>query len=225
MGYFDIKELVQTLKATKKRVNIIRIPEEISSYAASIVGGKLSLNTDLDYAYPVHIIDTSVLSEMKGTKFMKFRNKIKAAIKEGTEVRQTNFTKQDTLNMRKVLSEWAPVLFGKNHESDTDYIKYVFNKLLFYPNIRGLISERSGTPNGFTIWEEPQEGYDTANSLIHCSLRQRGVSELLHLRMAEILRNKGIAYLSLGGAESKGLDDFKKKMHPIRSVVLNTISA
>jgi len=224
-GYFDVKKLAQTLKATGKRVNIIRVPEAISSYAASIVGGKQSLNTDLDYAYPVHIVDTGVLSEMKGTKFMKFRNKVSAAIKEETAVRKTDFTKQNIQAMRDVLSEWAPVLFGDNHEDDTDYIEYVFNELLFLPNIKGLISERGGVPNGFTIWEEPQNEYDTANSIIHCSLRQRGVSELLHLKMAKNLRDKGVAYLSLGGAETKGLDNFKKKMQPIRSVILNTISA
>ena len=222
-GYFDVRELSQILKVTGKQVEIVRVPESLSSYAASIVGGERSFDTDLDYIYPVHIVDTKTLSEMSGGKFLKFRNKVNASTKEGTSVRPTSFSAQDLQNMRQVVSQWAPALFGSDYEDHTDYIEFVFDELLSYPNIKGLISEQNGMPNGFTIWEEPQNGYDTANSLIHCSLHQRGISELLHLEMAKTLRDKGILRLSLGGAETKGLDEFKRKMQPVHSIKLDTI--
>lgn len=223
-GYLDVRELTQILKATGKQVKIVRVPEALSAYAASIVGGERSFDTDLDYIYPVHIVDTDTLSVMKGGKFLKFRNKVNVAIKEGTSVRSTNFSAQDLKDMRRVIAQWAPALFGSDYEDHTDYIEFVFDELLSYPNIKGLISEQNGIPNGFTIWEEPQNGYDTANSLIHCSLHQRGISELLHLEMAKALRDTGIPKLSLGGAETKGLDEFKRKMQPVCSVKLDTIS-
>jgi len=222
-GYFDVRELAQILKTTGKQVEIVRVPEALSAYAAAIVGGERSFDTDLDYIYPVHIVNTETLSEIKGGKFLKFRNKVNAAIKEGTSVKVTNFSAQDVQDMKQVVSQWAPALFGSDYENHTDYIEFVFDELLSYSNIKGLISEKNGIPNGFTIWEEPQNGYDTANSLIHCSLHQRGISELLHLEMAKTLKGKGISKLSLGGAETKGLDEFKRKMQPVRSIQLSTI--
>lgn len=223
-GYFDVRELTQLLKADGKSVKIVRIPEALSSYVSAVVGGERSFDTDLDYIYPVHVIDTNTLAEMNGGKFLKFRNKVKAASKEGTSVRETQFSNEDIAGIKKVVSEWAPNLFGDDYKDSIDYIDYALDELLSLPNITGMISENNGVPNGFTIWEEPQDGYDTANSLIHCSLHQRGISEFLHLEMAKDLRDKGITRLSLGGAETKGLDDFKRKMQPTRSVKLDTIS-
>ena len=223
-GYFDVRELSQLLKADDKIVKIIRIPEDLSSYVSTVVGGQRSFDTDLDYIYPVHILNTNTLAEMQGGKFLKFRNKVKAAIKEGTSVRTTEFSAEDIKSIKEVVSEWAPNLFGDDYTDSIDYIDYTLDELLSLPNIKGMISERNGVPNGFTIWEEPQDGYQTANSLIHCSLHQRGISELLHLEMAKTLRDNGISELSLGGAETKGLDDFKRKMQPTRSIKLDTIS-
>lgn len=223
-GYFDVRELTQILKATGKNVEIVRVPEALTSYAASILEGERSFDTDLDYIYPVHVLDTNTLSEMKGGKFLKFRNKVNAATKEGTTTKEIDFSEKDLEDMKRVVSQWAPTLFGDDYEDHIDYIKFVFDELLSYPNIKGLISMHNDVPSGFTIWEEPQNGYDTANSLVHCSLHRRGISELLHLEMAKILKDRGISYLSLGGAETKGLDDFKRKMQPTHSVKLDTIS-
>lgn len=222
-GYFDIRELAETLKLSGKNIEIIRVPEESSIYAASIIGGKRTLDTDLDYAYPVHVVDTHALNSMYGTKYHKFRNKVNAAKKEGTIVRKTDFNPNDLKSIRSVINNWAPELFGTNHIEQTSYIDFVLDKLIPQTNIKGLISEKKGTPNGFTIWEEPINNYDTANSLIHSSIHERGISELLHHEMAKHLNHMHIPKLSLGGAESKGLDEFKRKMNPSQSIKLETI--
>lgn len=222
-GYHDVKALADILKKSGKALEIIRIPEHLSSFAASTVGGERSLDTDLDYIYPVHIIDTSSLSEMRGTKYLKFRNKVNAANKEKTTVRETTFSNKDINSIRTIVSQWAPDLFGDDFEDNVSYIDFVLDEMLTYPNIKGLISEKNGIPNGFTIWEEPVHGYDTANSLIHSCLHERGLSELLHHEMAKTLYLSGIDKLSLGGAETRGLDAFKRKMQPSASIKLETL--
>lgn len=160
---------------------------------------------------------------MSGSNYSKFRNKVHAATKEGTTVRSTKFSDSDVAKIRTIVESWAPELFGDDYLKNVNYIDFALQELLTYPNIRGLISEKNGVPNGFTIWEEPQGNYGTANSLVHSCLHERGISELLHHEMAKSLQQSGIQNLSLGGAETQGLDAFKRKMNPAKSIRLETI--
>ena len=42
--------------------------------------------------------------------------------------------------------------------------------------------------------------------------------------MAEYLASRGISYMCLGGSETESLDRFKRKLGPVRSVELKTVS-
>lgn len=223
-GYEDVKELAKILKTSGKKVEIIRVPSDIAEYAAQKTKGKISEKIDLDYAYPVHVVDVSELFDMRGTRFLKFRNKTNAARKEGNVVVPCDFLPQEIERMKDICRTWSLHLFGQDALSQSEYIDYALNNLTANPAIKGLMSFQNDAPNGFTIWEEPVNGHDTANSLIHCAMHQRGVGELLHHEMAKQLRIKGVQFLSLGGAESKGLDAFKRKMNPVKSISLKTVS-
>ncbi|HPF79095.1 MAG TPA: hypothetical protein PLF01_07355, partial [Alphaproteobacteria bacterium] len=79
-------------------------------------------------------------------------------------------------------------------------------------------------PIGFMLWEVPLKGKMIGNCMVHCTLYDRGLSELLHYEMAKSLYEDGVEYLCLGGAETEGLDFFKRKMNPINSIELVTIT-
>lgn len=222
-GYRDVRDLGNLLKQTGKNVEVIRIPMEFASSAALVAGGTLKRETRLDYAYPVHVIEVGALADMEGSRLQKFRNKVNAAKREGMQVRPTDFAPADREMMRRITTQWAPQLFNDDVAAGTEYIGFFLDEMLMYPRIRGLISLRRGEANGFTVWELPCSGDDTAHSLIHCSLHHRGVSELLHHEMAKALHRDGVRFLSLGGAETAGLDAFKRKMNPVRSVELATL--
>ena len=224
-GYEDVKELARILKTSGKKIEIVRVPSDIAEYAALKAKGKISEKTDLDYAYPVHVVDVSELFDMRGTRFLKFRNKANAARKEGNAVVPCNFLPQEIERMKDICRTWSSHLFGQDALSQSEYIDYALNNLTANPAIKGLMSFQNDVPNGFTIWEDPVDSHDTANSLIHCAIHQRGVSELLHHEMAKQLKAKGIKFLSLGGAETEGLDAFKRKMNPVKSIMLKTIVA
>jgi hypothetical protein len=100
-------------------------------------------------------------------------------------------------------------------------MRYVLDEIP--DNIHGIICSINEKPKGFTLWEEPTAGYNVANAIVHCNIYDRGVSEFLHYEMAKNLSEKNIPYLSLGGAEQQGLDLFKRKMNPVRSIELETI--
>jgi hypothetical protein len=223
-GYFDAAALSAVLKTRVANVQIVRVPEEKAAHYARIVKGQVATEQVLDYAHPVHIVKTDDLVTLKGTRFLKFRNKVNAIHKTDVSVRPTDFSSADILLMKGVVKNWAPLLFNDDAQGQTDYIDYALSHLIDDAHIQGLIAYQGGQPVGFTLWENPARGYDVANSFIHCCIHERGLSEYLHHEMAKAVAQKNIGYISLGGAESEGLDAFKRKMNPVQSVRLSTIS-
>lgn len=222
-GYQDINYLTDMLGKRNKAIEIIRVPQDSVEEAAKITGASRVLETRLDYRYPVHLIDTQALASLNGAALAKFRGKVKAANRDYITVREIEFSEQDKQVMQGVLNQWASQRFSINAGEHTDYMHFFLDSMFYDDNLKGLISFNHNDPNGFTIWETPLSHYDTANAIIHCSFGGRGVSELLHYHMAKDLANNDIPYLSLGGAEEKGLDNFKRKMNPIRSLYLETL--
>jgi hypothetical protein len=222
-GYKDAARLGAALKTTGFQAEIIRVPAAMGVEAQKLSGGRLSHMTDLDYLFPVHVCSAQAVTQMQGQKYLNFRNRVHLAEKEGNTVDPLQPTRETLAQLRSIIHGWAPILFGDAYQEPVDYIFYALDKFLLDPSVRGLICRKDGVPNGFTLWETPHKNYDTANSLIHCTLREKGNAELLYHEMAKTLLRYDVPYFSLGGAESEGLDFFKRKMNPVRSVSLKTI--
>jgi hypothetical protein len=94
-GYFDVRALAKILKTTGKTVELIRVPKDTVMYAVTITAGKKSKNIDLDYYFPVHVVSTKSVTQMKGAKFHKFRNKVNACLKSGASAKKIIFDKND----------------------------------------------------------------------------------------------------------------------------------
>jgi hypothetical protein len=222
-AHIDILELSQILKRTGNKVQLIRVPLSLEQKWENFFGRPAEEESILDYKFPIHILDINFSLQMRGTRFLKFRNKLNGILKTNVYVQKTSFSPSDVSVMKKIVQSWAPLVFESDYDKNCDYILYAINYFQHLQNIEGLISYVEGKPSGFTIWEKPVAGSDVANSLIHCSLHERGLSEYLHHEMMKRIQQDGIKYLSLGGAETESLDAFKRKMYPILSVPLKTI--
>jgi len=220
----DILDLSKLLKMSGDKVQIIRVPENMGTQWSDFFFKPALEESVLDYKYPVHILDIEKSLGMKGTVFLKFRNKINAIKKIKPYVKPLTFSMTEKLQMKQIVQEWAPFVFKGNFDKDVEYIHYALDNLTTLPNIAGLVAYIDDRLVGFTIWENPLSGDVVASSLIHCSIHERGLSEYLHYEMMKILHKEDVKYLSLGGAETAGLDAFKRKMNPVQSVQLKTIT-
>jgi hypothetical protein len=219
----DVLTLATILKARNYKVELIRVTEDQIAPHFKDLGREAITEEVLDYKFPVHIIKTENLLALKGRKLLKFRNKINAIHKEPVEIFPADFSKSGISLMKEITKEWSLIVFKEDQMEHASYIFYVLDNLVRIPDLQGLIAFYNGIPSGFTLWENPHSNYNTATSLIHCNMHKRGLSELLHYEMARKLHKKGVEYVSLGGAENKGLDDFKRKMNPCMSLPLKTM--
>lgn len=223
LGFHDVYELAGILKTRGRNVEVVRIPAQYLSSCLEVTQGQPIDELVLDYIYPVHVIDTRAVSQMQGRRFLKFRNKINAIRKTPIRLEKMQISRKAVSDMKVVASRWAELLFGPEGKSNADYIFYVLNDLALLSHLQGLVAYQGDEPVGFTLWEMPAQGYSTANSLIHCCLHDRGLSELLHHEIAVSLLAQDVRFLSLGGAETEGLDAFKRKMNPVRSLIFKTV--
>ncbi len=223
-GFKDVRELAGILKARGRTVEIIRVAEKYLPICLELTQGRAIDEQTLDYIFPVHVVDTKMVSEMQGTKFLKFRNKINAIRKTSIRMQKVDWSPQTILALRSVSKKWSALMFGPEDQHGADYIFHALDTPSIRSLLQGLVAYQDNEPVGFTLWENPALGYSTANSLIHCCLHDRGLSEMLHHDMAVSLYERDIRFLSLGGAETAGLDAFKRKMNPVRSVVLKTVA-
>ena len=175
---------------------------------------------DLDWKYPVRILDTQMVSEMRGKSFKQVRTKFRKAaahinIKEMTE---DNCEKM----MRAALKFWegTMIINDKDTESMDEFYDAFIKTLKDNPRCaEGLFFFDGKRPVGFSVWERvsPQK----ANSFINiCDTSITGLSDFQMGSTCRKLHETGIKYLNLGGSETESLDAFKRKYMPVESIQL-----
>lgn len=178
----------------------------------------------LDWTYPIHVVSPSKVIAREGKSFVSFRGHINRAIRSGFQTEAVDFSR-DKEALTQAVSQWAQEkkFSGYSFEDLTTPTKAVID-LAAEGNlsINGTLTRGAdGQPVGFWLWENVD---GTAMSLARVAIRRPGVAELGILRTCEQVHAAGITEFCLGGSESKSLDEFKRKMQPIRSIALQTMS-
>ncbi|MEO1193317.1 MAG: phosphatidylglycerol lysyltransferase domain-containing protein [Pseudomonadota bacterium] len=176
----------------------------------------------LDWAYPVHVLGTELVSEHQGPQFRDFRQNIHRAERLNLSCRPLQ-TSGDSTELKRLVARWV-----KGHCPDeeaaaqTEPFLHVI-EMLRDEKIQSLGFEENGTLVAFIVWEETDPAKGTANSLMNLNVSaHKGVSEYSYYRMCCDLSAKGFKEVCIGGSETPSLDRFKRKMNPIRSVELSS---
>ncbi len=89
--------------------------------------------------------------------------------------------------------------------------------------LQGVAFQHADQLLGLYVWEQPDWRPDMAVGLISLTSRRvRGLAEYQHVVMCALLADIGVPRLCIGGAETAGLDAFKRKFEPVHSVALTS---
>ncbi len=218
----DIKNLKNILKRSNQKVDLIRVKADIAPLWANVLQGRVANENILDYAFPVHTVDTNTIVNQAGPKLYNFKKTLNKLDLNSLQVLPVNF-KEHKKFMLSILREWLNIMGFQGQSNPIEPAFYVIDELSNQLELDGFIVFQKEKPVGFTILEKPILAGKAANAIIHCALHIQGLSEFIHYKMADILFKEGINSLCIGGAETEGLDAFKRKMNPIISTSLKTI--
>ncbi len=168
----------------------------------------------LDWMYPIHTLDTTLVTEHKGGGFQHFRQK-------HNKLKNTNVTaiNLDSKNHRgdiiSILTKWAP-----NEKQDV-YLRLL--DMFDYAPLKGRVVYVDGNPVGFSIFEKTGIKTGIANAFAHIGLHGViGASQHVMLDMCQVLQCDGFSKVCIGGSETDGLERFKRKLCPVESLQLNS---
>lgn len=171
----------------------------------------------LDWRYPVHILDTRYVSDLKGAAFAKIRNKCHQ-VEDKVDV--IDLSDPRALRaMKAALKYWEGSMLAREGAEDIDmsYYNALFKTIEECPAYFGghvfLMGRR---PAGFTVYDRAFNG--TANLLANlCDASIAGMADYQVVHTCRSLRAQGVTGLNFGGSETKSLDDFKRKFGPKES--------
>lgn len=178
----------------------------------------------LDWTYPVHVLDINKVVTREGGLFRDFRKNVNRAFGRGLWAEPIT-----TATHRKITSNLA-----KNWADSHEQTAYSIEDLVM-PSMTAIDLMKSGLPMagllihegekpvGFIIWEETDPTKGIANSIAGLSIGSKGIDEFAMLQMCETLKSRGFQQVCIGGSETAGLDAFKRKMNPVRSIELQSI--
>jgi hypothetical protein len=179
---------------------------------------------DMDWKYPVHILDTQKVAAMYGKKFEDVRAKFNKAQKYGVEY--TLMNKETAVkDMRAALKYWegSMIAEGKDTDDMTAFYERFFGLINAHKGqFEGLLFSHGRRPTGFMIWD--QVGDDYANGLVNLAdISITGLGDFQIGTLCQILHDRGIKYLNIGGSETERLDYYKQKFQPVKSIPLLSV--
>lgn len=176
----------------------------------------------LDWAFPCHILSTSLVDKMFGKHFQQVRQRINQLDTDRCIVSNIDIA-NDSMDLLQLVYSWAE---AKNLQKYTinDFISpsetllKLFQSNLF--NLLGLKIKIDDRIESFCILEICN---NVANEFsIVTNTQIPGLADYQVQQMCHFLNLIGVEYVNLGGSESKGLDRFKRKFYPIISHSLSS---
>mgnify|MGYP006274250761 CR=1 FL=1 len=180
----------------------------------------------LDWKFPVHTLSTDKVSQAQGKAFKSMRQALNLARKHKVEAQPITI-KNDYDKLISIVQNWAvnsPNISDAQHQIDT--YKYLL-RLVGHPglSLEGLKFFLNGQLVAFEIWDLPDSPHKAISNLAGFNkANMRGFSEYQHYTICDHLRKKGYQKICIGGSENESLDYFKRKMNPVESLDLKTIS-
>jgi hypothetical protein len=176
----------------------------------------------LDWRYPSRILETKAIAELSGKKFDTIRNKFNKSTRD-SELKTVPLSDPEALKiMQSTIFHWLAGLAFLGRETGEDvsgFYQTLLQHIKDFPNFfDGFVTRTKKEAVGFTIWDITG---DTANALAGLNKRSiAGMSEFQTVTACRMLNEKGIKRYNLGGSETKSLDKFKLKFHPVDSIQL-----
>ena len=199
--------------------DIVAIKREIADRTYTTVSGIQTRDETVeDWRYPVRIFDTALITAMEGRKFKNIRNKFRTAAQN---IEAIPLEPGSALShMRAALKFWEGTMIAnqKDHPNMSGMYEELFRIAAARPeSVNGLYFCQGKRPVGLSIWDTPYA--DTANLVANLSdTSVTGLSEFQVVSACRTLDEQGVKYLNRGGSEREGLDDFKVKFNPVKTV-------
>ena len=174
----------------------------------------------MDWRYPIRIVDTRIVSEMKGQRFATIRNKYRRVSDRnvaGTLISHNNHSQPMLI---AALRRWEETAIRRHNWTDdmSDFYHELFAVIETDPNsVRGFVFNSGLNPVGFTFWDEPL-GHEVNLIANICDTTITGLSDFQLVTSCRQLFSEGIKRLNLGGSELESLDAFKAKFCPAESI-------
>lgn len=178
----------------------------------------------LDWKHSAHTLSTKALIERRGQKFRDFRKGILRAERDGLSATLVE-SPADKAVLSGLAEAWARNTVHDGYsDNDLTAPTRAIIRLMETTKLplHAMIIRKGDKPVGFIAWEETNPDIGLANSMGNVAINGKGVSEFSYLAMAEVLSERGFNHVFIGGSESKGLDAFKRKMDPVKSVPLQS---
>ncbi|AEP10257.1 hypothetical protein MICA_1948 [Micavibrio aeruginosavorus ARL-13] len=178
--------------------------------------------TVMDWRYPVHVLDTARVAEMKGTAFMKIRNKCRKVEDDISTLSLSDPRALKAMRAAQKYWEGSMVLRELDDMDLSTYYTMLFSVIQKWPHLfGGLVFLRGDFPVGFTVYDRPYMG--TSNLL--ANLSDAMISGLADFQVVETCRAMAadhIAWMNFGGSETETLDKFKRKFMPVKSITIHS---
>ncbi len=174
----------------------------------------------LDWRYPVHLLDTALVSAMDGSAFLKIRNKCR---KVESDVDIQDLSAPGAMKaMRAAQKYWEGSMMMRGHDAEdiSGYYATLFAIVSEWPHLfGGLVFLQGRRPVGFTLYDTPFNG--TANLLANLSdASVAGLADHQVVSTCRALAARGVGSLNFGGSETESLDLFKRKFMPHKTVTI-----
>jgi hypothetical protein len=168
----------------------------------------------LDTTFPTHIISTHNLTRPNMPEMRYYRRRMNKI--ESADIKILDIHQPDAKAMaREVFRQWD--------EAGSQYADYLVHYTGTGLHTDGFCMLYQGQPSGVALWDI-RDG--TASALVTISNTSiPGMSAYLYHEMGRVLGADNVPHICLGGSEDEGLDFFKRKLNPLRSVSLVSVQA
>lgn len=225
----DLKDLLNIFPYYKE-TQLSRIPDslikQINDYKFENISLQPVPELVLDWKYPAHILSVNLILALQGKSFEKTRNMLRRIDK--TKINIVSINDRNKNDIFNLIETWCQT-FGLDSYSQEDLTsptkKLLELLLLPYFKLDGIIIYDKKKPIAFSIWEK-SSSIESPSNVFSMSTEKNitGLSEYLIYSMCERLKEQGVKYFNLGGSETQGLDEYKRKFRPVKSYTLHTLS-
>lgn len=189
-------------------------------WAQAAGGFKVEAETALDWALPIHTYSTGRIREHEGREFRNLRHGLHNADRES--LRAIPIIDEGGHGIiANLTASWARSQTGSNYTED-DLAGPALTVLEMLRRgdlpLHAHVITKDSKPVGYHIWEETSPSKALANSLCMVALDGKGAPEFSYWAMSKALSDRGFDFVCDGGSETIGLDAFKRKMNPVRSI-------
>lgn len=227
-----IQDILTAVSPPAGGYRLARYPAEQADFVAAVLNKRTPhysfevITEDiLDWTYPVHVIDTETVTNPAGRKMKSFRHHLAEIDQSRITVKPFN-SEGDIPELMSIVDKWARSKAGAVDYNEMMEVYGGLFDLVLHPalSLKGIKIYYDGILRAYEIWDMPKEPNGTANSFAGFSDAEiSGFSEFQHYALCKALLDHGIRHVCLGGSEIEGLDRFKRKMNPVRSIALKSI--